>query len=70
MPLHLLAALFANSKVFLKAYFIDILFLNDSFLFQNSPLLLQKLCRHVFSQNCRFVANLVDKALVDDSTNM
>ena len=30
----------------------------------------QNLCQHVaFSQNCCFVANFVDKALVDDSTN-
>ena len=30
----------------------------------------QNLCRHVvFSQNCCFVANFVDKALVDDSTS-
>ena len=30
----------------------------------------QNLCRHViFSQNCCFVANFVNKALVDDSTN-
>ena len=29
----------------------------------------QNLCRQVvFSQNCCFVANFVDKALVDDST--
>ena len=42
-------------------------FLNVSFLFQNSTLLCRKnsLCRHVvFSQNCCFVANFVDKALV------
>ena len=31
----------------------------------------QNLCRYViFSQNCCFVANFVDKGLVDDSTNV
>ena len=30
----------------------------------------QNLCRHViFSPNCCFVTNLIDKALVDDSTS-
>ena len=55
------------------AYFIYILFFRCSlsFLFQNSTWLCRQnsLCRHVISsQNCCFVANFVDKALVDDST--
>ena len=47
------------------------LILNVSFLFQNSTLCQQNriFCRHViFSQNCCFVTNFVDKALIDDST--
>ena len=72
MLLHSLdSALFANSQPFLKAYFINILFLNVSFLYWYIIMSTKEnLCRHVvFSQNCCFVANFVDKALVDDSTN-
>ena len=62
---------FRNSQAFLKAYFIY-LKKNVSFLFLNSTLIMLtklNLGRHVvFSQNCCFVANFVDKALVDDSS--
>ena len=69
----LAARSFANSQAFLKAYFIFILFLNVSFHFQNSTLLCWQnrifVWHVVFSQNCCFVANFVDKVIVDDSTS-
>ena len=57
-------------KPFWRLIFATCIFcyFNVSFLFQNRKL---NLCWHVvFSQNCCFVANFVDKTLVDDSTRL
>ena len=60
-----------QSSLFEGLFYLYFVFLNESFLFQNSTLLCRQnnLYRHVvFSQTCCSVANFVNKALVDDST--
>ena len=60
-----------QSSLFEGLFYLYNLFVNASFLFKNSTLCRQNriFCRYVvFSQNCCFVANFVNKALVNDST--
>ena len=64
---------FRNSQAFMKAYFIYILFFKCILSFSKEYIIMltkQNLCWYViFSHNSCFVANFVDKRLVNDRTS-